>query len=151
LQGNAGPTPGRAISFVPDVKPVKGEFESGYYRLRKGQYKAFFYQLLSVEPTARILDMYASDMIYMIFKNIKDEFDAARGDHGRADDLSGGTTGRISTDQEGGELGSDRPEDSKSGWSKSGYWIGAWVLAVGGAAAWHVLPEEKAPGRHTIE
>jgi hypothetical protein len=41
--------------------------------------------LLLVEPTARILDMYASDMIYMIFKNIQDEFDATRTRLGRAE------------------------------------------------------------------
>jgi hypothetical protein len=41
--------------------------------------------LLMVEPTARILDMYASDMIYMIFKNIQDEFDATRMRLGRAE------------------------------------------------------------------
>src|SRR6185503_3085647 len=45
----------------------------------KGKY--YMYQLLTVEPTARILDMYASDMIYMIFKNIQDEV-AANDPHG---------------------------------------------------------------------
>lgn len=36
--------------------------------------KLYMHKLLEVEPTARILDMYASDMIYMIFKNIQDEY-----------------------------------------------------------------------------
>ena len=40
--------------------------------------KKFMMQLLEVEPTARIMDMYASDMIYMIFKNIQDEYDMAQ-------------------------------------------------------------------------
>jgi hypothetical protein len=40
--------------------------------------KYFMMRLLEVEPTARILDMYASDMIYMIFKNIQDEFEVSR-------------------------------------------------------------------------
>jgi hypothetical protein len=35
--------------------------------------KKYMYQLLFIEPTARIMDMYASDMIYMIFKNIQEE------------------------------------------------------------------------------
>lgn len=35
--------------------------------------KKYMYQLLYIEPTARIMDMYASDMIYMIFKNIQEE------------------------------------------------------------------------------
>jgi hypothetical protein len=40
--------------------------------------KKYMYQLLHVEPTALIMDMYASDMIYMIFRNIKDEYDMQR-------------------------------------------------------------------------
>jgi hypothetical protein len=42
--------------------------------------KHYMLQLLNVEPTAKIMDMYASDMIYMIFKNIRDEFEASRPD-----------------------------------------------------------------------
>ncbi len=42
----------------------------------KGKY--FMYKLITAEPLTNILDMYASDMIYMIFKNIKDEFEANR-------------------------------------------------------------------------
>jgi hypothetical protein len=40
--------------------------------------KHYMVQLLMLEPTVRIMDMYASDMIYMIFKNIKEEFESAR-------------------------------------------------------------------------
>jgi hypothetical protein len=36
--------------------------------------KRYMYQLLVMEPTARISDMFASDMIYMIFKNVQDEY-----------------------------------------------------------------------------
>jgi hypothetical protein len=36
--------------------------------------KYYMLQLLTIEPTARIMDMYASDMIYMIFRNIQEEF-----------------------------------------------------------------------------
>lgn len=35
-------------------------------------------KLLEVEPTAKIMDMYASDMIYMIFKNIQDEYEISK-------------------------------------------------------------------------
>jgi hypothetical protein len=42
----------------------------------KGKY--YMIQLLQLEPTAKILDMYASDMIYMIYKNIKEEFEENR-------------------------------------------------------------------------
>lgn len=40
--------------------------------------KKFMYQLLMIEPTARLMDMYASDMIYMIFKNIQEEVELSR-------------------------------------------------------------------------
>jgi hypothetical protein len=42
----------------------------------KGKY--YMHQLLMTEPTAKIMDMYASDMIYMIFKNIQEEFESNR-------------------------------------------------------------------------
>jgi hypothetical protein len=58
-------------------------YAAKYDTREKGKY--YMHQLLMVEPTARILDMYASDMIYMIFKNIQDEFDAARMRLGRAE------------------------------------------------------------------
>jgi hypothetical protein len=40
--------------------------------------KHYFHRLLSIEPTARIMDMYASDMIYMIYTNIQEEFAQSR-------------------------------------------------------------------------
>jgi hypothetical protein len=39
----------------------------------KGRY--YMLQLISIEPTARILDMYASDMIYLIFRNVQEEYE----------------------------------------------------------------------------
>ena len=38
----------------------------------KGRY--YMTQLIYIEPTAKILDMYASDMIYLIFRNVQEEF-----------------------------------------------------------------------------
>ena len=38
--------------------------------------KRYLYQLLQVDPSARINDMFASDAIYMIFKNVQDEYSA---------------------------------------------------------------------------
>jgi hypothetical protein len=34
--------------------------------------------LIAIEPTAKILDMYASDMIHLIFRNVQEEFEAKR-------------------------------------------------------------------------
>lgn len=39
----------------------------------KGRF--YMLQLISIEPTARILDMYASDMIYLIFRNVQEEYE----------------------------------------------------------------------------
>jgi hypothetical protein len=36
--------------------------------------KRYMYQLLVMEPSARINELFASDMIYMIFKNVQDEY-----------------------------------------------------------------------------
>jgi hypothetical protein len=124
-------------------------YAARYETREKG--KRYMYQLLSVEPTARILDMYASDMIYMIFKNIKDEFDATRGNP----DLAGGPTqgrpGGNSGNPGGGKPQPEKSKDRKTGWSKAGYWIGAGVLAAGAAAAWFILSEEKPPKTNIIE
>lgn len=51
-------------------------YAAQYDTREKGKY--YMNRLLSVEPTAKIVDMYASDMIYMIFRNIQDEFEQNR-------------------------------------------------------------------------
>jgi hypothetical protein len=51
-------------------------YAATYETREKGKY--YMHQLLMTEPTAKIMDMYASDMIYMIFKNIQDEFETNR-------------------------------------------------------------------------
>jgi hypothetical protein len=81
-----------AIELIEDARKYGGPFShadsvflfkhlgvmhAAKYETRE-QGKRYMVKLLEVEPTAKILDMYASDMIYMIFKNIKDEFDATR-------------------------------------------------------------------------
>ena len=40
--------------------------------------KHFMHQLIAIEPTAKILDMYASDMIHLIFRNVQEEFEVKR-------------------------------------------------------------------------
>lgn len=51
-------------------------YAAQYDTREKGKY--YMHRLLTVEPTAKIMDMYASDMIYMIFRNIQDEFEQSR-------------------------------------------------------------------------
>jgi hypothetical protein len=40
--------------------------------------KHYMLELISIEPTAKILDMYASDMIHLIFRNVQEEFEESR-------------------------------------------------------------------------
>lgn len=42
----------------------------------KGKY--YMGELIHIEPTAKILDMYASDMIHLIFRNVQEEFEKKR-------------------------------------------------------------------------
>ena len=42
----------------------------------KGRY--FMAQLINIEPTAKILDMYASDLIDLIFRNVQEASEAKR-------------------------------------------------------------------------
>lgn len=113
-------------------------YAAKYETREKG--KHYMMQLLNVEPTARILDMYASDMIYMIFKNIQNEFEDG---HGRlvaenADPI------RPSRKGEGGDA-------SKR---KSRAWIG-WtaglVAAAGGVALTYHLMSEAEPKENIAE
>lgn len=51
-------------------------YAAQYETREKGKY--YMHRLLEVEPTAKIMDMYASDMIYMIFKNVQEEYEQKR-------------------------------------------------------------------------
>ncbi|MBW8887629.1 MAG: hypothetical protein JF616_07715 [Fibrobacteres bacterium] len=107
----------------------------------KGRY--YMHRLLLVEPTAKIMDMYASDMIYMIFKNIQEEY-AETHEHSAQPD-SGDAMLRVSGrphEPESHEPAAAREEPKKSG---SGYvWLGAAAVAVAASAATlYYLAEEK--------
>jgi hypothetical protein len=104
----------------------------------------FMHRLLQVEPTAKIMDMYASDMIYMIFKNIQEEYEQNRmqmsarypernGRAGTADSAASGT--------------SDTPAGSepaaKGSHKKAWIWTGAAVAAVAaGVGAYYLIASE---------
>lgn len=115
-------------------------YAAKYETREKG--KHYMLQLLTVEPAARILDMYASDMIYMIFKNIQTEFEATQGrllvDNG---DLVRTPTAKVS---------------KRESQPKSRAWIG-WtagaVAAAGGIAlTLHLIDEASAsPKEHIPE
>jgi hypothetical protein len=47
-------------------------YAAQYETMEKG--KNYMYRLLGIEPSVKILDMYASEMIYMIFRNVQAEY-----------------------------------------------------------------------------
>jgi hypothetical protein len=94
--------------------------------------KMYMHQLLMTEPTAKIMDMYASDMIYMIFKNIQDEFETNRLKLEHAQDLVKGNTETETKEQtKQGQETSKPPKASTESGSHTGLWIGAAVVAAG--------------------
>lgn len=104
-------------------------YTSKYETREKG--KGFMMRLLEVEPTARIMDMYASDMIYMIFKNIQDEYDLAQMKLKRAQALN-------NPQPKTGNTGDGKPEGNKPSKSGSIHWV-PWTIAVVGVAGGAVL------------
>jgi hypothetical protein len=96
--------------------------------------KMYMHQLLMTEPGAKIMDMYASDMIYMIFKNIQDEFETNRARLSNADS------------SEHPRPGPDKP---KSG-SHLGLWIGAAVLAAGAGTYLLILSLSGGSRNHSL-
>ena len=86
-------------------------YAATYETREKGKY--YMHQLLMTEPTAKIMDMYASDMIYMIFKNIQDEFISKRA--------------RINPD----DYADPEPGAKPKSRTKTYVWIGAAVVTVG--------------------
>jgi hypothetical protein len=106
--------------------------------------KHYMFQLLATEPTAKIMDMYASDMIYMIFKNIQDEFESTRTRMERAQDHVRGNLQSTPPDSAKGRRESG-PKVAKSGGNSGWYWLGAaGVAAAAGATAYFMLAEQPA-------
>jgi hypothetical protein len=119
-------------------------YTSKYETREKG--KKFMMRLLEVEPTARIMDMYASDMIYMIFKNIQDEYDMAQLRWKRAQNLK----------DPGKQPHSDtaETEPSKPAKTRSYKWV-PWTLAAvglagGGVVAYSLLSEKETRKKENV-
>jgi hypothetical protein len=100
-------------------------------------------RLLDVEPTARLMDMYASDMIYMIFKNIQDEYEIAKAKLRRTQDLN-----ISNATQEAHANGTLDKTDGKPG-KKASYkwipWTAAALAATGGVVLAVTLMNEEEP------
>jgi hypothetical protein len=113
-------------------------YAATYETREKGKY--YMHQLLLVEPTARILDMYASDMIYMIFKNIQEEFES-----NRMASQPGSKSNYAANQGDSGPKSGNTAEKKqlKSSQSNTWLWVGATTVAVGaGIAAYLVLGDE---------
>jgi hypothetical protein len=118
-------------------------YAANYETREKGKY--YMHQLLMVEPTARIMDMYASDMIYMIFKNIQDELASSRMVYERAEP-------HLTRNAQNGpadKSGRQEPEAPKLHSNhKALYWVGATGLVLAaGATAYLVIVNQ--PGQTT--
>lgn len=111
-------------------------YAAKYETREKG--KHYMLQLLNVEPTARILDMYASDMIYMIFKNIQDEFEAARTRLDRADSML------VKNNRPAPHPEPEPKEKPKQGGSSTYVWAGATgaALVMAGVATYWAFSDE---------
>ncbi|MDQ3001312.1 MAG: hypothetical protein M3Y08_08635 [Fibrobacterota bacterium] len=104
-------------------------YAAKYDTREKGKY--YMHQLLTIEPTARILDMYASDMIYMIFKNIQDEYEANAVRYDKAESHLAGNS------QTGPKPTSASHKSESEGGHTALYWVGGTGIAVvAGVAAY---------------
>jgi hypothetical protein len=121
-------------------------YAAKYETREKG--KHYMHRLLEAEPTARIMDMYASDMIYMIFKNIQDEFEASRRRFERAETQLG-AAGRPEPKPAPAAAKPQPARDGKRQGSSAMLWMGAAAVATAGAVAWFYYSDDE-PGTRTV-
>jgi hypothetical protein len=126
-------------------------YAAQYETREKGKY--YMFRLLQVEPSAKIMDMYASDMIYMIFKNIQEEYQQKRMRIAKQVQGEGGKDTIVKTvpKRETGEfdtLASGKPSGSSRG-SKKWVWAGVGAATVAAGIGAYILlnDEAKAPNK----
>lgn len=112
----------------------------------KGRY--YMAQLIYIEPTAKILDMYASDMIYLIFRNVQEEF------ANKNPNLAKPAVAIVDTTPAPAAETAPVPVPAAQGASprrNKAYWItGGAVVAVGAIGLVYVLMDSPEPKRHNI-
>ena len=120
-------------------------YAAQYETREKGKY--YMHKLLTVEPTARIMDMYASDMIYMIFKNIQEEYASTRmqlEEKRRTEpDSSGTLAGGASADGQRQGTAS-RAQPAKDSGSRKWFWVGVSAATVAAGIGLYVALSDEA-------
>jgi hypothetical protein len=112
----------------------------------KGRY--YMAQLIFIEPTAKILDMYASDMIYLIFRNVQEEFENKHPNVAKPAAVAVDTTTRPETAPEPVPAA---PVARQRSPRKTAYWItGGAVVAVGAIGLVYILLDNPKPKQHDI-
>jgi len=121
-------------------------YAAQYHTREKGKY--YMNRLLMVEPTAKIMDMYASDMIYMIFKNIQEEYEQNRNSINAQGQLrvARDTTASSKTKREPEDAEAQRPKiGAQNSRSNTWIWTGAAVATVAAGVGAYILLSDGQP------
>jgi hypothetical protein len=112
----------------------------------KGRY--YMAQLIYIEPTAKILDMYASDMIYLIFRNVQEEF---ANKHPNVATPAVAAVDSAPKPQAPPPEAKPAPVARGSGPSrKTVYWVAGGAVALGAVGLLFVLLDSPEPKNHSI-
>lgn len=108
--------------------------------------KHYMHMLIAIEPTAKILDMYASDMIHLIFRNVQEEFEVKRARLAPAPD-----TVAAAPAPDPDPVPAAPAAETKSSGSKKTIFLAAAgaAVAVGALTAFFILSEDE-PKTRTI-
>jgi hypothetical protein len=114
----------------------------------KGRY--YMAQLIYIEPTAKILDMYASDMIYLIFHNVQEEFQSKHPNIAMPSPKVD-TVPKPVAAAPAPAPAAPVAHASSSSKSKTLYWVtGGAVVAAGTVGLLYVLLDNPQPKKHNI-
>jgi hypothetical protein len=113
--------------------------------------KHYMVRLLSLEPSARIVDMFASEEINRVFESVREELIVRRETLAQEESAPRRSAVTQSADTRSGKTPSPPGIRKKRGFPASYYWIagGLAAAALGGAAIYLLQPDE--PGDKTYE
>jgi hypothetical protein len=115
----------------------------------KGRF--YMLQLISIEPAARILDMYASDMIYLIFRNVQEEYENKHGKMAAAAapaDTAPKAPAAAPRDTLPAPVPAERPASARN---RTLYWVaGGAAITAGAAGLLFILLDDPQPKKRNI-